>query len=178
MGMLGKSDPVTAWTGSLVLIGGCVTIPSGTTLTTVNSQINPANIGVPPNPGTSNLNSWGTIYPQTMRASVFLNPNGSVAASSENTSCFPRGGAGGATGTLGSELLLDLSGYNADIIFADAEIRTNARGAVSRAAYVSAIDNINKLVYIQIQSQAGSAVSIAVGDTLSFEVWVKDSAGI
>ncbi len=178
MGLLPKTDPVTAWSGSVVLIGGSVTIPSGTTLTTVNLQINPANIGVPTQIGTSNLAAWSTLYPQTMRGAVFLNPNGSVAAAAANTSIFPRAVAAGVTGTPGSELLLDLSPYNADIVFADASLRSNARGAVARAAYVSAVDNINKLVYIQIQTQAGSAASIAVGDTLNFEVWVKDSAGI
>lgn len=178
MGLLPHTETITGWSTSMVVLAGSVTIPTGTTVTTTNLQILPANIGVPPAIGTSNLSAWSTVYPQTMRGAVFLNPNGSAAGAASNQALIPRAMAAGATGTLGSELLLDLTMYNADIISALATVRSNTRGTQAKNAIVSAIDNVNKLVYIQIQSQAGAAQSLAVGETVSFLVLVKDSAGI
>lgn len=178
MGQNPKTEQVTAWSTSMVLIAGSAVVPTGPSLNTVNLQINPVVLGTPPNPGASTFASYLSLAPASMRGGIYLNPNGSVAPAAANTLALPRGMAAGATGTLGSELLVDLSAYNSDVIYADAEYRANARGAQAKSAYVSAVDNVNKLVYIQVQNQAGTATTVAAGETINFYVVVKESAGL
>jgi hypothetical protein len=177
-----RMDRAYAWTPEMMGIDGSVTIPTGLTLTTTNLQINPALLNTTsgtglPNPGTSNLLSTETVAPLGCRGVVLLNPDSASAGAASNTTTLPKAMATPVTTTAGSELLLDLSAYDADIIAASASMRAqNTRGVQARTAYVSAVDNINKLVYIQVVNLAdNTAASVVAGDVISFNLSMKDT---
>lgn len=177
-----RMNPAFAWSPEMLVIAGSVTIPTGLTLTTANLQINPALLNTVsgtglPNPGTSNLLSTETVAPLGALGNVFLNPDASQAGAASNNNNLPMGMATGETGTPGSELMLDLSAYDADIVSAFATLRAQgARGVQTRGAYVSAVDNINKLVYIQVVALSGNtATTLVAGDVVSFELYLKDA---
>lgn len=179
-----RMDNLYGWSPEMFNCAGSVSIPSGYSLTANNLQINPVLLnsssgGGLPNPGTSNLASNETIAPLGAKGLFFLNPTAAAAGAATNQNGLPRGLPASATPTGGSELLIDLSGFQADIICAQANLYTAARGPLTRTAYVSCVDNINKLVYVQIVTvSSNAAVSVSVGDVIAFDVTLKDTFSI
>ena len=128
---------------------------SGLTGTTANRQVlnavltvtgTAANTG----PNAAFLGADNTVKPPrgSQKFTVFANPNGSVAGATGNANTLPLGLATGGT-TNNSEYVLDFSGFNGDITGASASIINYTRNSTpSLDAVVSAIDNVNKLVYV------------------------------
>lgn len=91
-----------------------------------------------------------------------------------------------ATNSLGtSTWLVDLAVFQADIICATASLIPvqSAAGtlptSVARDAVVTGIDNVNKLVYIQVvNSTTGAYTASVAGDQICFQVVVKDSFAV
>lgn len=124
---------------------------------------------------TSQLTPIETVSPQGTLMPVFCSPNGSVAAAAGNNNNLPRGLATTAQ-TAGSEFVIDCSAFAADIISAQAAYMANVRGAQAIDAVVSAVDNINKLIYIQVVNRSSGAVQAATaGAVLSYQIVFKDT---
>lgn len=165
--------PAKAVGEQMVFAAGQFVVPA--TATSPNQQVIAANLPAG-SIGTSQLTAVQTVSPQGTRMFAYANPDGSQAGAAVNQTAMPRGVATGITGTLGSEYLLDLSGFSADIIFAAANLVKTSRGINTFQAYVSAIDNINKLVYIQIANAAGSAAAApTAGTIIAYELAFKDT---
>lgn len=128
--------------------------------------------------GTSQLTPTSTFSPINARVQVFCSPNGSVAAAAGNPNTLPRGMAAG-TQTSATEYLVDLSGFPADIINVTANYIGTSRGPSALSAQVSCIDNVNKLVYIQlVNTTTGAAAVPPAGSIIACQVVFQDSYAV
>jgi hypothetical protein len=140
---------------------------------TINRQVLNANLtvtGTAANTGAtaSYLGADAALKPTRFSQSftVFCNPNGSVAGAATNANPLSLGLSNGQTGTLGSEYVFDFSAFASDITGAEASLIQNNTGlrnqAATQTAVVSQIDNVNKLIYVNIVSFASGALSANV----------------
>jgi hypothetical protein len=150
---------------------------SAFTAGTVNRQVLTANLTVSAtasNNGTlAFLGPDATIKPTRYAQpfTIFCNPNGSAVGAAANTSPLPLGLQNGVTGTLGSEYVIDFSAFASDITAAQAGLVPNARNtAVAQSAFVTAIDNVNKLIYVSVTSTAGALAANNTTNTIFVDI--------
>lgn len=146
-----------------------------TNFATVNTQVKPTLLtaAAPPTP---QLTPTSTISPFASRALVYCTPNGSVAGNSANNNALPRGVSPGAQSPAGSEFLIDLSGFPADIINVTANYVGTARGANALECSVSCVDNVNKLVYLQVyNTTSGAAAAAVAGNIITCQIVMQDT---
>lgn len=164
-----------AFTPQMIDCSGQFVVPA--TATTPNMQINSALLSVG-SPGVSQITPTQTISPIGSLFPVFCTPNSAAAQPSQNNQRLPPGVVNTAM-VAGSEFLVDCSGITSDIISAQAGIITPGRGNQTLDAVVSAIDNVNKLVYIQVISfTTGAAAAATAGSILTFQIVMKDAYGV
>lgn len=167
-----RMDKAYNWTPEMFSISGSFVVPANST--TANQQIFPALLTVG-SIGTPQLTPTETIAPLSARCNIFCSPNGSVAGAATNIAALPRGQAPGNQ-TAGSEYLIDISAFNADIISAQVTYCPAARGGSTFDAFVSAVDNVNKLVYVQVvNGTTGAAAPATTGAQITFQVDLKDT---
>lgn len=145
---------------------------------TANTQVKPSLLTMvaPPTP---QLTPTTTVAPVNTRAQIFCSPNGSVPGNAANSVVLPRGMSPGAITPAGSEFLIDLSGFPADIINATANYVGTSRGANALECAVSCVDNVNKLLYLQVyNSTTGAATAAAVGALIMCQVVFQDSYAV
>jgi len=143
---------------------------------TPNTQVLQANMTMG-SYGTSQTTPTAQISPQQCLFVFFCTPNATVAQPSTNSSRLPAGVVTTAQAA-GSEFLIDCTGFSSDIISAQAGIITPSRGNQTLDCVVSAVDNVNKLVYVQVVSFAtGAATAATIGSAITFQIVMKDSAG-
>lgn len=170
-----KQNVHYAATPGLSTMAGQFVVPANAT--TVNQQVAANNLSIG-SPAVSQLTATQTISPLGTVVPVFCTPNGAAAPAPGNSNNLPRGLATGAQ-TAGSEYVLDFSGLNADIVSAQAAWAAVARGANNLDCTVSCIDNVNKLIYLQVQSwTAVTAVAPPAGSIISFQVELKDTFSV
>jgi hypothetical protein len=142
-------------------------VPSGTSPGSTsaygnkNQQVNPANIAVALANG-GYIGSDASVKPPRNQQifNVYAYPQGGVAAYTGNNNTINTSLITTTAPTAG-EYLIDCSGFQGDIVNADANFVSNARGVTATSnslnsfqAQVSAIDNVNKFVYVQVFGQA------------------------
>ena len=107
---------------------------------------------------------------------IFAAPQGGVAGPATNANAVPMGVT--TTAPVAGEYVLDFSGFPGDIVGADANTVIGARGAPASAVFaaVSAIDNVNKLVYVQVTNSAGTvAQNQGPATMITVQVTIVDS---
>lgn len=181
--MLFKSNPTYGLVP--VQVEGVVTIRDFALAGNVaNRQVLPSAIAVTgsaSNTGTANAflaSSDYTLKPGIFAQpfTVFCNPNGSVAGAATNTATLPLGLSAGGT-TINSEYVIDFSAFPADITAAQATmIQGLGRNAANynRQAVVSAIDNANKLVYVNVVDLTGAPVANVTGSAIFVDLQFVD----
>lgn len=163
-----------AYTPQMIDCSGQFVVPSNAT--TPNMQVQQANLTVGTY-GVSQLTPTANISPQQCLFQFFCTPNAAAAQPATNGSRLPAGTASGAQ-TAGSEFLVDATGFPCDIISCVAGITTPGRGAQTLDCVVSAIDNVNKLIYLQVVGWTnGTPTAAPVGSVITFQFVMKDSAG-
>lgn len=133
---------------------------------TVNRQVLGAAIAVTGSAGfggstAAQLGPDATLKPTrySQPFSVFCNPNGAGSVPAANVSPLPIGLANTGV-TTGSEYALDFSAFQSDITGAQASLIPNARNAAATlTVVVSAIDNVNKIVYINVVNTTSGALT-------------------
>lgn len=161
-----------AYTPQMIDCAGQFVVPANAT--TPNMQVLPSLLAVG-SPGVSQITPTQTVSPLGSLFPIFCTPNAAAAQPSTNNQRLPPGVVTTAQ-TAGSEYVVDCSGIAADIISAQAGIITPARGAQTLDAVVSAIDNVNKLVYLQVISFTTGAVAAAsTGSIITFQIVLKDT---
>jgi len=170
-----RLSPSLAFTPQMIGCAGQFVVPANAA--TPNTQVLPALLAAG-NAGTSQITPTSTVSPQGSLMYFYCTPNSAAAQPAANTQVMPRGVASGAQ-TAGSEFLIDCSGFSADIISAQAGIVTPGRGNQTVEAVVSAIDNVNKLLYVQVVSYTtGVAAAAPAGSVITFQVVMKDTYAI
>lgn len=165
-----------AWTEQMCSGAFQFQIPAN--FATANTQVKPALLTAASAP-TPQLTPTTTISPVNSRVQIFCSPNGSVAGNAANLTTLPRGMSPGAISPAGSEFLVDLSGFPADIINATANYVGVTRGANLLECSVSCVDNVNKLLYLQIyNSTTGAAAVPTAGAIIMCQVVFQDSYSI
>ncbi len=148
--------------------------------TTVNRQILGSNVSVTGSAGLGKqafLGSDATLKPTRFSQPflVFAQPNGGAAAAATNSAPLPIGLQAVAPPTNG-EYVVCVQGFAGDITGAQAALCQNTRGAATRTAYVSAIDNVNKLVYVQVVTIATNAVvAAAATDLITVDIQIVEN---
>lgn len=164
-----------AYTPQMIDASGQFVVPSNAA--TANAQIIPAQLTAG-TPGTSQITPTLTQSPIGCLFPVFCSPNSTAAQPTTNSQRLPQGVVTTAQ-TAASEFLIDCSAINADLISAQAGIITPGRGAQTLDAVVSAIDNVNKLVYVQVVNWSSGAVAAATtGSIITYQIVLKDTYGI
>ena len=170
-----KVDQACSGYPQCVILQGSFVSPASSVF---NAQINPASLALGQQ-GVGAAQVSNTVAPAGIKVNVFCNPNSSAAAPATNTSRLPPGLVSGAAAVLGSEYLLDLTGFPADIVCVQVDLSRQARNGSMIMAQTSIIDTVNKLVYVQtINPTTGGATGVPAGTIISFQVSFKDSIGI
>jgi len=164
-----------AYTPQMIDASGQFVVPANST--TPNQQVAAAFLSVG-SPGVSQITPTSTQSPMACMFQFFCTPNSSAAQPNTNNCRLPSGVVTTAQ-TAGSEFLIDCSAISADLISAQAGIITPGRGAQTLDAVVSAVDNVNKLVYVQVVNWASGAVAAATtGSIITFQIVFKDTYGM
>ena len=172
-----KMDPAYAGAPGTCLISGKFTPPFA--ISGSNYQILPTLFSYTATPGTFNSGHYGQVQPTQGKVTVFCNPVAGVAPFNINISPLPRGLPPTVTPSLGTEFVVDLSGFPGEMMFAHAHVISNSRGARTVDALVSILDQSNMNLYIQTVSYAtGALTSLPANATIAFQVGIKDSIGI
>ncbi len=164
-----------AWTEQMCSGAFQFQIPAqaSTTNYQVRASVLPAS-----NIGTSQLTPTYTFSPVNARVEVYCSPNGSLPGATGNPNPMPRGVASGSV-LAGSEFLVDLSGFPGDIVNATANYIGTSRTASPLAATVSCIDNVNKLVYVQIVNTTTGVANIgSPGNLIAVQIVFQDSYAV
>lgn len=181
MALFHPNTSAFAWTPGTYDITGSFTDPSAGSAT-VNRQIRPAFNNITPAASGAALGADKLVAPLGALCKIWAQPQGGAAAAAGSDN-LPRGVVTGAPAT--GLYLLDLSGHAADITYAEASLvpAPTSPGVLNAAsiaheAEVVGIDNVNKLVYIQVVTySAGAAAYASAGEQICFVVQMKE-AGI
>ena len=116
------------------------------------------------------------ISPRGLRINIFQGPNPTLAIPAGNTANLPPGVAQ----CLYNEFVLDCNGFPGDLVSATANLIPQAHNATQTyQADISAIDTVNKLVYIQYYNNTTGAPAVVFAACLiAFQVIVKDNIGV
>ena len=165
-----------AW--SEQMCSGALQFQIPTNFATANAQVKPTLLTVAAAP-TSQLSPTSTISPVNVKVPIFCSPNGSVAGATGNLTSLPKGIAAGATSPAGSEFLIDCSGFPGDMINVTANYVGITRGANALECSVSCIDNVNKLIYLQVyNTTSGAAAAGSAGSLITCQVIFQDSYAV
>lgn len=143
-----------------------------------NAQINPAALTVG-QVGTGAAQVSNTINPAGLKVNIFCNPSSGSAPPPTNVSRLPAGLLAGQATVLGSEYVIDLTGFPSDIVCVQMDLSRQARNGSMILAQTSVIDTVNKLVYVQtVNPTTGGATGAPIGTVISFQISFKDTIGV
>ncbi len=171
-----KIDPARAAYPQCMLLHGSFVVPASVVY---NQQIIPTALALT-NAGTSGAQVSNTVNPTGLKVNIFAAPLQGVAIPATNTARLPQGQQpSGGVSPVGSEYLLDLTAFPADIVSCELDICRQARNSVTNDVQASFIDTVNKLIYVQVVAfTTGASSAPAAGNVISFQVAFKDSIGV
>lgn len=172
-----KTDNCLSAYPQLVVMAGQFLVPTGSP--TFNQQILPTSVGQPATPGGTAAGFYDTISPRGLRVNIFYRPTFAQPIPATNQANLPPAGSlPSGTGNVG-EFLIDLSGFPAELVSANATYVPQTHGQnISAQADVNWTDPVNKLVYIQCYTQTTGAFVLPPFGNIAFQVFFKDTIGV
>ena len=174
-----KMDPAYGWTPGMLTIAGSFSPPA--TTGTANLPIVQNSLADPAVVNNGRIGPSAAIAPRVAKLTIIANPN-YAALPAPGLAMLPTGMLGGTGASVNnSTYCLVLTGFPADIIQASAAIVphvSNLSTVATQNAWIAGIDNVNKLVYLQVTTLANPPVlaTLAAPSTVHFEIALKDGA--